>query len=185
MTENEDIKASIAERFNRTLKEKLWRYFTKKNTLRYIEVLPQLVQSYNHSYHKSIKRSPAEVDDSNQEDVWQTLYGHPPKQKLQTKPFQPGHRVRISKHRGSFKKGYLPSWSEELFTISHINKSQPITYTLIDDHGEELLGSFYHPEIQKVGVKDIYRIEKVLKQRPAHSGGYEYFSQVVWLPQVI
>ena len=50
MTQNEDIKASIAERFNRTLKEKLWRYFTKKNTLRYREPLPHLVHAYNHSY---------------------------------------------------------------------------------------------------------------------------------------
>ena len=99
VTQNEDIKASIAERFNRTLKEKLWRYFTKKNTLRYREPLPYLVHAYNHSYHTSIKGNPAEVNTSNQEDVWQTLYGQPLQQTRITKPLKYGDRVRISKAR--------------------------------------------------------------------------------------
>lgn len=191
VTQNEDIKASIAERFNRTLKEKLWRYFTKKNTLRYREPLPHLVHAYNHSYHRSIKRTPAEVNISNQEDVWQTLYGQPLRQTRIAKPLKAGDRVRISKARRQFKKGYLPSWTEELFTLSRVKRTEPITYVLKDDHGEELLGTFYHQEIQKVGEKDIFRIEAILKQRPTQRGQREFLvkwygypsSFNSWIPQ--
>lgn len=161
---NQDIKASVVERFNRTLKEKLWRYFTKKNTLRYLEPLPRFVRAYNRSYHRSIKTAPAEVDSFNQEDVWQNLYGHPKKEKLR-KLFKMGDRVRISKARRHFKKGYLPSWTDELFTVSRVNKTKPVTYFLKDDLGSELLGTFYQEEIQKVGDKDIFRVEAVLERR--------------------
>ena len=174
VTQNEDIKASIAERFNRTLKERLWRYFTKKNTMRYVEVLSHLVRAYNHSYHRSIKRTPAEVNTSNQEDVWQTLYAQPLKQIRNTNPLKIGDRVRISKARRQFKKGYLPSWTEELFTVSRVKRTIPITYVLKDDHGDELQGAFYHQEVQKVGEKDVFRIEAILKQRPVRSGEREY-----------
>jgi Integrase core domain/Chromo (CHRromatin Organisation MOdifier) domain len=171
VTENEDIKASIVERFNRTLKEKMWRYFTKKNTLRYVEVLPALVRNYNHSYHRSIQRTPAEVDETNQEEVWQTLYGD---SGGDSGVFREGDRVRISKARRTFKKGYLPSWTEELFTVSRLNRTTPVTYVLNDDHGEELKGTFYKEEIQKVGDKRVYRVESILDEREDARGRKEY-----------
>ena len=74
-TENEDIKACIAERFNRTLKTKMWKYFTKHDTVVYVDVLQDLVWSYNHTYHRSIKMAPTDVTQRNQEVVWQHLYG--------------------------------------------------------------------------------------------------------------
>ena len=110
-TYNYDTKAAIAERFIRTLKERLWRYFTFKNTRRYIDVIQDLVDSYNHTYHRSIKRAPAEVDEENQEIVWQTLYAD-------TKTKQPklkeGDTVRLAMTRVQFRKGYLPGWTEEM-----------------------------------------------------------------------
>lgn len=174
VTENEDIKASVAERFNRTLKEKLWRYFTRKNTQRYVGALTHLVRSYNHSYHRSIKIAPADVSGQNQEEVWQTLYEQPVVLRTPRVKFSLGDRVRISKVRRVFKKGYLPSWTEELFTISRVNRTTPMTYVLKDDHGEELAGTFYPEEIQKVGEKQIYRIEKVLNQRTGRHGQRQY-----------
>lgn len=191
VTENEDIKASIVERFNRTLKEKLWRYFTRKNTLRFVEVLPRLVHAYNRSFHRSIKRTPAEVNTDNQEDVWQTLYGQPLNQTRVTKLLKVGDRVRISKARRRFKKGYLPSWTEELFTVSRIKKTTPVTFILKDDHGQELEGTFYAQELQKVGEKEIYRIEAILDQHPGPRGQLQYLvkwygyptSFNSWIPQ--
>lgn len=172
-TENEDIKAAIVERFNRTLKEKLWRYFTRHNTTRYVEALSRLVRAYNRSYHRSIQRAPADVNTTNQEDVWQTLYGHP--LVLDRKPkLKAGDRVRISKARRVFKKGYLPLWTDELFSISRVLNTVPVTFVLKDDHGDELRGSFYAQEIQKVGDKVIYRLDSILKQRNSKSGGCEY-----------
>lgn len=52
-TTNSGLKASVVERYNRTLKNKMYRYFTAKNTLRYIDVLPKLVSSYNKTYNLS------------------------------------------------------------------------------------------------------------------------------------
>ena len=72
-THNHEIKASVAERFIRTIKEKLWRYFTYENKRKYTHVIQKLVHAYNHTYHRSIQRSPAKVNPSNQESIWLTL----------------------------------------------------------------------------------------------------------------
>ena len=115
-SESPDIKASIAERYNRTLKTRLWKYFTKTQTLNYIETLPKLVQAINQSFHRSIGRRPVDVTLENEREVWETLYGKslgPVKFK-----FNIGDKVRIAQYKHIFKKGYLPTFTEEIFTIS-------------------------------------------------------------------
>lgn len=170
-SENDDIKCSIVERLNRTIKERMWRYFTKKGAKRYIEILPKLMRSYNHSYHSSIKRAPIEVNEDNQAEVWKTLFGDwTMRDKDLIKHFEIGDRVRISKTRRNFRKGYLPSWTEEKFTVSRFRNTLPITYFLKDDKGEELLGTFYSQELQKVNSeKPKHRIEKVLNVRVSNA----------------
>ena len=166
-THNEETKACIVERFNRTLKTRMWKYFTKYQTLRYLDVVQHLVDSYNASYHRSIGMSPTEVNVVNQEKVWQRLYGNE-----KTSAIEPGlkvddHRVRISKAKRMFKKGYLPKWSDEIFTVKSVHRTNPPVYRLIDDQGSQIEGTFYEPELQKVVVTidKVYRIEKVLQQR--------------------
>ena len=73
-------KAAVVERFNRTLKDKMYRYFTLKKDLttnlhnkRYLNILPELVQSYNNSYHRSIKMRPTQVNKNNEEEVYLNL----------------------------------------------------------------------------------------------------------------
>ena len=113
-TYNEETKASIVERFNRTLKTKMWKYFTHRETVTYVEVLSEMVASYNHTVHITIGIPPAEVTWANQ-TVSKRLYGRKgPKQSCK---FSPGVRVRLSKAKRTFKKGYLPNWTEELFTV--------------------------------------------------------------------
>ena len=94
----------MVERFKRTFKNKMYRYFTAKNTLTYINVLPQLVSSYNNTYHRSIKMKPSQVAKANKALVWDTLY-------IRYKPvrfkFQVLDRVRISKVNRTFEKFYL------------------------------------------------------------------------------
>ena len=189
-TENEDIKAAVVERFNRTLKERLWRYFTKTKDTRYLDVLPNVVDAYNHSFHNSIQRAPVEVNAENQEDVWQSLYGRGGDE-TKRKNLKVGDRVRISKARRVFKKGYLPSWTSELFTVNAVLRTTPTTYTIKDDHDEVLNGTFYEQELQKVGEKDQYDIEAVLDQRLDKKGQREYLVKWVgydasfnqWIPQ--
>ena len=181
-TENDDIKAAVVERFNRTLKERLWRYFTKTNSTRYLDALPDLVRAYNHTFHRSIGRAPVEVSAGNQEDVWYRLYGGgggKPKARAPQPKLEVGDRVRISETRRVFKKGYLPSWTRELFTVHDVIKTSPVTYSIKDDHDEVLKGTFYEQELQKVGDKGEYRIEAVLDRRRAKGGQQEYL--VKWL----
>ena len=75
-TTHNDTKASIVEQFNRTLKGKMWKYFTAKNTLKYIDVLQKLMYSYQHSRHRSIGMKPVDVNTENESVVWQRLYGN-------------------------------------------------------------------------------------------------------------
>lgn len=163
-TQNEETKASIVERFNRTLKTKMWKYFTHRETLTYLHVLQDLVDSYNKTPHRTIGLPPSEVTWSNQTTVSKRLYGRlGPTKKCR---FKPGDRVRLSKAKRTFKKGYLPNWTEELFTVVRCIETRPPVYVVKDDHGEELEGTFYSEELQKVIKKDdVYKIEKILKKR--------------------
>ena len=162
-SQNETIKCAVVERFNRTIKERLYRFFTWRDSYRFIEALPNIIKAYNHSYHRSIKRKPIEVNSQNSHEVWQSLYGIPRSPPLSH--FQPGDRVRIIKRKQTFTKGYLPAWSMELFTVNRVLQTAPKTYKIRDDAGEIIIGSFYSQELQKVGDKEEYRVEKVIKKR--------------------
>ena len=163
-THNEDTKASIVERYNRTLKTRMWRYFTKNQTLRYVDVLQDFVRSYNDTYHRSIGMAPSAVNVTNQEMVWQRLYGH---DGGGTPKYRVGDRVRISKAKRHFAKGYMANWTEELFTIVDVHRSDPPVYRLVDWNGDSLDGTFYEPELQKVIVSadKTYRVESELRRR--------------------
>ena len=172
-TVNSGLKASVVERFNRTFKNKMYKYFTAKNTLTYINVLPQLVSSYNNTYHRSIKMKPSQVTKTNEAQVWDTLYGDDVQKPVRYK-FQVGDRVRISKVKRMFEKSYLPNFTEEIFTVYKRMARQVPVYKLKDDAGEILDGTFYEPELQKI-IKndDVYRVEKILRKRK-RKGVVEY-----------
>ena len=162
-TENDDIKSCIVERFNRTLKSRMWKYFTARKTNKYLDVLEDLIASYNDTYHSSIKMSPNQVCKENEHDVWNNLYGKyrkPSKPKLKVNDC-----VRISKTSRTFKKGYMPNWSEELFTISSVMRTIPITYRIKEENGDLISGSFYEKELQKVERKKEFEIEEILGTR--------------------
>ena len=161
-----ETKASIIERLIRTLKTKMWRYFTAKKTMRYIDVLPELVYSYNHSVHRSIKSRPVDVTVENETKIWHTLYDDHDVVKDVKYKFKIGDQVRISKVKRTFEKVYLPNFTKEIFTISKQVPRDPPVYKLKDYDGEELKGTFYDKELQKVIKQDdLYEVEKILKKR--------------------
>ena len=163
-TENEE-KSSIVERWIRTMKEKIWKYFTDNNTYTYIDVLPDLVEDYNNTVHSSIKMTPVEASKKKNElTVWRNLY--PDRYKINdiTPKFSVGDEVRISKKKKTFEKGYTTRWTEEIFTITKIQNTNPITYKLTDLQGKEIEGTFYEPELQKT-EQQVFRIEKVIEKR--------------------
>ena len=167
-TENEE-KSSIAERWIRTMKEKMFKYFTDNNTNRYIDVLPDLVEDYNNTVHSSTKLTPIEASKKKNElTVWRNLYPDRYKINNLTPKFSVGDEVRITKKKKVFEKGYTTRWTEEIFTIKEIRETNPITYKLEDLQGEEIKGTFYEPELQKT-EQQVYRIEKIIKKEKGKS----------------
>lgn len=167
-----DAKASVVERFNRTIKTRMYRYFTASNTLKYVDVIQPLVNQYNNTYHRSIGLAPQKVNESNSRKVWYKLYAaHLPKsgkvKKVKPK-FKVGDRVRLSKQVRTFKKGYLPGWTEEIFIVSQLIPSfQMVLYKVTELDGTPIKGAFYDRDLQKVSVdmmNDVFRVEKVLKR---------------------
>ena len=160
-------KAAMVERFNRTIKTKLWRYFTARNTYKWIDVLPSFMEGYNNSYHRSIKMKPADVNPENAMEVWLRLYGSLPRHVRADDKISVGDRVRISKVKSIFEKGYLPNWSEEEFFVDEINiKFKPTMYKLIDYHGNRLDGSFYAYELQVVErEEESFIIDQIIRRR--------------------
>ncbi len=174
-TSNNETKCSIVERFNRTLKTRMWKYFTAKNTLKYINVLPSFVKAYNNAYHRSIGRAPVNVTIFNQMEVKRELYNEPTPNKVKFK-FKVGTKVRISKSKMMFEKGYRPNWTGEIFEIAERIKRYPPVYRIKDFSGEVLEGTFYEKELQEVSKTDddLYQIDKILKRRK-RNGKTEYF----------
>ena len=134
-------KSVVAERFIRTLKNKLYKHMTATGKNVYYEVLDDVVSKYNNTKHSTIKMKPIDfgdnkrvyIDEHNEEDS----------------RFKVGDRVRISKFKNIFAKGYTPNWSKEIFIVDKINDTVPYTYNIEDLNYKEIIGSFYDKELQK------------------------------------
>ena len=121
---------------------------------------------YNNSYHRNIDRAPASVSLINVGQVRRKLYRKSwmkPRRELKSKL---GDQVRVSKSCRTFKKGYLLSWTEEIFTVTKIIPNVPPVYRLWDYADDEIEGVFYAEELQKVHKSDvIYKIENILPEK--------------------
>ena len=146
-TQNEE-KSTVVERFNRTLKEKMFKYFTAFKTHKYYDVLDDMLKEYNSSFHNTIKMTPTEGSKKeNEKEIYERVFKDSPKR---VNPrYKLGDRVRITKYKHKFKKGYEESWTKEIFVIDQILFTNPITYKIKDLDGEEIIGSFYTNELQK------------------------------------
>ena len=125
-------KSAIAERFNRSLKERMWHRFTAENKRNWIDMLDDLVSKYNNSYHEAIRMRPIDASKvENESEVWENLFRDDEEAKKSNK-FKIGDTVRISRIKGIFEHGFLPNWTEQIYKIHKINKSTPVTYILKD-----------------------------------------------------
>ena len=104
----------------------------------------------------------------NESKVWRNLYGNysPPKRKAPQ--FSLGDKVRVTRIKGTFEKGYTPRWTEEVFTVSDVRYTDPFTYKIVDYNKEEIKGSFHEPELQK-SSQEMFRIEKVIRRKGSKS----------------
>ena len=164
------IKCAIVERVNRTLKSKMFRYFTAKGTRRYIDVLQHLVDSYNKSFHRTIKMRPIDVSDSNRQEVFENIYKVSRYRDLYTKMKKKKHdvddnvRVKYDLNK-SMEKSYYPLWTDKVYKIEKIfNKPIKPVYK-VSSEGQTVKRLYYPEEIQKVGKDPVYRIEKIIQKR--------------------
>ena len=162
-TENEE-KSSVVERWNRTIKNKMWKEFTKQSSTQYLDMLAEIVDEYNNSYHSSVNMTPVQASEKeNQGIVYYNLYAKikPIKTKAKLKV---GDTVRLSKYkRKLFDKGFTPNWTEELFLISKVLNTNPHTYKITDLRGDLISVTFYEQELLKTNQTK-FRIEKVVRK---------------------
>ena len=144
-------KSSIVERFNRTMKNIMWKWLLGHRTYRYIDDLPDMVQQYNNNVHRSIKMTPQQaknLDDKGIQKLWFHQYSdtktnpHPQK-------FKVGDVVRLSLAKDTFKKAYEGNWTQKLYKIREALNTIPWTYNVESLDGEAVEGSFYEAELQK------------------------------------
>ena len=160
-----DKKAGIVERFNRTLKTVMWKYFYSKGTYTWIDVWDQFVDNYNNTKHSSILMKHKDVNKTNENDVWNTLYGDRYTH-FQLPKYMVGDTVRIFKYKSTFTKGYEANFAEELFKIIKVIRGDPNFYELEDLECEPIIGKFYEKELLAVDKKDdVYKVEEILKRK--------------------
>ena len=160
-----DKKAAVVERFNRTLKTTMWKYFYSKATYDWIDVLDKLVENYNDTEHGTIHMKPKDVNGKNENEVWINLFGSDFGE-LPLPKFRIGDTVRVSKYKSVFGKGYEANFTEEIFKVIKVFRGRPTVYELEDHEGEPIIGKFYKEELSSVSKKDdAYRIEKILRKK--------------------
>lgn len=159
-----NLKPCIVERFNRTLKEKMWKLFSLYGSYKWIDILSQIVLTYNNTKHRTIKMKPKDVTTENEKTIRQEIYGNFIVNNPTRGKYKVGDRVRISKFKHIFEKGYTPNWTTEIFTVRKELITQPVTYLLRDYQQEDNNGCFYEHELSAVKYPDVYLVEKIVKK---------------------
>ena len=139
-------KSVVAERFIRTLKNRIYKHMTAISKNVYFDILNDIVDEYNNTYHRTIKMKPKNVNSDSFAEYNGESNEKDPK-------FKVGVHVRISKFINVFAKGFIPNWGEEIFIVKIIKNTVPWTYVISDLNGEEIVGSFYEKELQKTNQK--------------------------------
>lgn len=152
-------KSAIAERAIRTIKNDLYKRFSLRGTYKWIDILDDVIKTYNHRKHRTINMKPIDVGPRTKLNAYDhiKIFGEG--------RYKVGQVVRISKYKSVFEKGYTPSWSTELFKIVKVQITNPVTYILEDMNGRPIKGGFYEYELQKTHNPDVYLVEKILRRK--------------------
>ena len=150
-------KSVVAERFIKTLNNKIYKHMTTIGKNVYFNDLDDVVKKYNNTVHSSIKMKPKDVTSN-------SFVEYSEKTNKKSPNFKIGDPVRVSQYKNVFTKGYTPNWSEKVFVVNKVQNTVLWTYLIYDLNGEEIKGSFYEKELQKTNQKE-FRIEKVIKKK--------------------
>lgn len=182
-----DTKANYIERFILTLKRRLYKYMRFNKTFKYVDVLQDIITSYNNTFHSSLNCSPISVNKANENlvrlDQHLIKFTKYKPLKLKGYKYELGDSVRISHARKAFDKSYFQRWTQEIFNVSKRYKRSGISvYDLVDWNGEDISGSFYTEQLQKANPKvdTVYEIEKILKRRTLNKQKQLYIKWDGW-----
>ena len=128
----------LAERFIRTLKNKIYKYMTPVSKNVYINKWDDIINKSNNTYHSTIKTKPVDVKPKTCIESSKEIINKDPKFKI-------GDTVGIQNN--IFTKAYTPNWSEEVLVITKAKNTVPWTYIISDLNGEEIVGTFYKKEL--------------------------------------
>ncbi|KAL3068649.1 hypothetical protein niasHT_038302 [Heterodera trifolii] len=175
-------KAAVAERAIRTLKTQLYKYFSANNTSVWVAVVPKFLSAINNSVCRATGLRPNEISDTNAREVWKRVYGVAQPEK--TPKIRAGETVRIPEPKHIFEKGYIPNYSDHVYTVDEARSTNPQHYLLKDYYGTKLKRKFYLPELTKVQVDEntMYRIEKKYKER-VRDGKREILVKFIGFPE--
>lgn len=162
-------KCAVIERFNRSLKQLLFKYFTMKgrNFRRYIDVLPDIVNFYNNSMHRTIKMKPNQVRPKHTVQIYHNIKAaHQHSKAAQENNFLiVNDFVRVIKKKKPLEHAYTEKWSREIFQINQVINARPYTlYKLKDLRGRDISGKFYYDQLQKIKIAKNRPI-KIIKSR--------------------
>lgn len=161
-----DVKGSVIERLIRTVKERIWRYFTHRYTMRYLDVLEKIINSYNNTVHSATKMTPASVTWYNANVARENVKKRYKIKRKKRCKYAVGDHVRISQEKKVFGKGYEGGWSIEVYKIVRISQTRnPVVYYLEDLKQEPIDCFFYEEELSKVRKIENFEIEKILSAR--------------------
>jgi transposase InsO family protein len=148
---NNEGKAVVIERFNRTLKQMMFKIFTERGSQNWLHLLPDVLKRYNNKVHSTIRTTP-QIASDNPEKISRIMYKNNFENEMHLKrkkrKFKVGARVRMFKWKSHFEKGYTAKWTREIFIVKKVNSTVPVTYELEDEEGEEIIGRFYEHELQ-------------------------------------
>jgi hypothetical protein len=183
-----EVEAAVAERAIKTMKKTIYRNFAYKQTNKYIDKLQDFANGYNHTIHSTIDMAPVEVNKQNEESARLATYFARKPEKMPNhlrSRFKIGDHVRIMHLRNVFTQEYDEKWTDEICTVAQRfwRQGQAI-YRIKDYNGEEIQGSFYQSELQKVSMSDsdLFKVEKMVKtsgKRPSK----QYFIKWLYWPE--
>lgn len=166
-------KSNYSERAIKTIKGRLAKYMTYKQSHKWVDILQDVTKSYNNTYHRSIKQSPASIGDKDEVYQWKLQYDTLPKPKRvrlsspsSRYKFKLGEEVRISFLRRTFQKQHDERWSREIYTVIGRSMSSGIPqYTLQDYSVDTIKGKFYQSQLLKAYPPETFLIESVIERR--------------------